>query len=229
MLTWFRAGFTAALLVFVFAPATAADKIFQDDALADAAITLEADLKNESGTVELPVIKLKEQAAVQLRRQDLESAAFTYGQIVTVSPDDSLAWRRLADLWLAIPADESDDGSLRFSNARTAAYIAYQRATTPQSEAAALTTLATAYGKNGDWRPALNASSLPSRSRPIAGVRRPMTSCARNTAFASPISPSIPTPLPRAPASSSAETLLKRADFSPFVSVVGRGQAGALG
>ena len=132
MLTWFRAGLVAALFVFVSTPAPAAEKTFQDDALDDAAITLEADLKDESGTVELPVIKLKEQAAAKLRAQDLESAAFIYGQIVTVAPNDSAAWRRLADIWLAIPPDDNDDGSTRYENARTAAYIAYQRATIAQ-------------------------------------------------------------------------------------------------
>ena len=107
-------------------------KTFQDDALDDAAITLEADLKDESGTVESPVIKLKEQAAAKLRAGDLESAAFIYGQIVTVAPNDSAAWRRLADIWLAIPPDDNDDGSTRYENAGTAAYIAYQRATSPK-------------------------------------------------------------------------------------------------
>jgi len=49
MVAWFRAGLAAALLIFVSIPASAADKAFQDDALDEAAITLAADLKNESG------------------------------------------------------------------------------------------------------------------------------------------------------------------------------------
>ena len=114
----------------------AADKTYQDDALDEAAITLAADLKNESGTVELPVGKLKELAAVELRKQNLGAAAFIYGQIVSVAPDDAEAWRRLADIWLAIPPDENDDGTARYQNARTAAYIAYRLAKTPAGEAA---------------------------------------------------------------------------------------------
>ena len=170
MFAWLRAGLAAALIVFVSTPSPAADKTFQDDALDEAAITLEADIKNDVGAVELPLIKLKEQAATQLRKQDLEGAAFTYEQIIAVDPDDSSAWRRLADIWLAIPPDDEDDGSTRFGNARTAAYVAYQRATTPKDEAAALATLASGFGKSEDWRPALNALALALTARSLPGA-----------------------------------------------------------
>ena len=78
-------------------------------------------------------------------------------QIVTVAPNDAQAWRRLADLWLKIPATDEDDGSTRYERATTASYIAYQRAGTAAEEADSLVMLATAYGKRSDWRPALNA------------------------------------------------------------------------
>ena len=64
MVAWFRAGLAAALFVFISTLALAADKTFQDDALDEAAITLEASLKNGVGTVELPVTKLKKQVYV---------------------------------------------------------------------------------------------------------------------------------------------------------------------
>ena len=67
MVAWFRAGLAAALFVFISTLALAADKTCQDDALDEAAITLEASLKNDVGTVELPVTKLKKQAAALLR------------------------------------------------------------------------------------------------------------------------------------------------------------------
>jgi hypothetical protein len=75
MFTWFRAGLFAALLVFVTTPSPAAEKAFQDAALDDAAITLEADLKDEAGTVAKPPAKLKQEAEALLKSQDLAGAA----------------------------------------------------------------------------------------------------------------------------------------------------------
>ena len=66
----FRAGLIAALFLFVAAPLTsvsAAEKPFQDSALDDAAIKLQADLKEEAGTVEKPVISLRKEADAALK------------------------------------------------------------------------------------------------------------------------------------------------------------------
>jgi uncharacterized protein YfaS (alpha-2-macroglobulin family) len=221
MVAWFRAGLAAALLVFVSTPALAADKTYQDDALDEAAITLAADLKNESGTVELPVGKLKELAAVELRKQNLGAAAFIYGQIVSVAPDDAEAWRRLADIWLAIPPDENDDGTARYQNARTAAYIAYRLAKTPAGEAAALATLATAFGKGGDWRPALNALSLALKLDTNPGLKATYDQLREKYGFrVADFSVDSDAASPRA-CFQFTEPLRKRADFSPFVAVAG--------
>ena len=86
MPAWLRAGLFAALFVFAAAPLTpvqSAEKTFQDAALDDAAIKLEADLKDEAGTVEKPVITLRKDADAALRKGDVESAADIYVQVVT--------------------------------------------------------------------------------------------------------------------------------------------------
>src|SRR5512133_362417 len=136
MRAWFRAGLIAALFVFLSTPSPAAEKTFEDD-----------DLKDEAGTVEKPVIKLKQDADALISEQDLKGAADTYVQIVSVAPNDAKAWRRLADVWLLIPPSDEDDGSTRYERATTAAYIAYQRSTTPEEESASLITLANAFTK----------------------------------------------------------------------------------
>ena len=132
MYAWFRASLAAALFVVLTTPTLATEKTFHDEALDDAAITLEYELKEEAGTVEKQVAKLKQEADALLKGEELQAAANVYVQIVSVAPNDSPAWRKLAETWLAIPKTEEDDGSARYERARTAAYIAYQRAAKPQ-------------------------------------------------------------------------------------------------
>src|SRR6266508_3470281 len=199
MFAWFRAGLVAALFVFVTTPSPAAQKTFQDDALDDAAITLEADLKE----------------------QDLAGAADIYVQIVTVAPDDAKAWRRLADIWLLIPATDEDDGSTRFERARTAAYVAYQRSATPEEESASLITLANAFGKREEWRSALNALKLALTLHETPELKTTYDALREKYGFrVSNFSVDSDAASPRACFQFS-ETLPKRTDFSPFVAVAG--------
>ena len=222
MPSWFRAGLFAALFVFVTTPSPAAEKIFQDDALDDAAITLEADLKDEAGTIEKPLAKLKQEAEALLKSQDLEGAANIYVQIVTVAPKDAKSWRGLADIWLLIPATEEDDGSTRIERARTAAYIAYQRATTPEDEAASLVTLATAFTKREEWRQALNALKLALDLHETPELRTTYEGLREKYGFrVSNFSVDSDAASPRACFQFS-ELLPKRTDFSPYVAVAGQ-------
>jgi uncharacterized protein YfaS (alpha-2-macroglobulin family) len=221
MFAWFRAGLVAALFVFVTTPSPAAPKTFQDDALDDAAVTLEADLKDEAGTVEKPVIKLKQEADGLLKEQDLEGAADVYVQIVTVAPDDAKAWRRLADIWLLIPATDEDDGSTRYERARTAAYIAYQRSATPEEESASLITLANAFGKREEWRSALNALKLALTLHETPELKTTYDALREKYGFrVSNFSVDSDAASPRACFQFS-ETLPKRTDLSPYVAVSG--------
>jgi uncharacterized protein YfaS (alpha-2-macroglobulin family) len=222
MFAWFRAGLVAALFVVVTTPTQAAQKTFQDDALDDAAITLEADLKDEAGTVEKPVIKLKQEGDALIRGQDLAGAADVYVQIVTVTPNDAKAWRRLADIWLLIPPSDNDDGSTRFERARTAAYIAYQRATAPDEEAADLITLANAFGKREEWRSALNALKLSLKLHETPELRAQYDALREKYGFrVADFSVDSDAASPRACFQFS-EALPKRTDFSPYVAVAGQ-------
>src|SRR5215468_459097 len=217
----FRAGLIAALFVFVSTPSPAAQKTFQDDALDDAAVTLEADLKDEAGTVEKPVIKLKQDADALIREQDLESAADSYVQIVTVAPNDAKAWRRLANVWLLIPPSDQDDGSERYERATTAAYIAYQRSTTPEEESASLITLANAFAKREEWRPVLNALKIALTLHETPELKTAYDALREKYGFrVSNFSIDSDASTPRACFQFS-ETMPKRTDFSPYVAVSG--------
>ena len=221
MFTWFRAGLFAALFVFVATPSPAAEKIFQDDALDDAAVTLEADLKDEAGAVTKPVAKLKQEAEALFKSQDLTGAANIYVQIVTVAPQDGKAWRRLADIWLLIPATEEDDGSTRIERARTAAYIAYQRSATPEDKSASLVTLANAFTKREEWRQALTALKLALDLHATPELKASYDELREKYGFrVSNFSVDSDAASPRACFQFS-ETLPKRTDFSPYVSVAG--------
>jgi uncharacterized protein YfaS (alpha-2-macroglobulin family) len=225
MPAWFRAGLVAALFVFVTAPLTpvqSAEKTYQDATLDDAAIKLEADLKDEAGTVEKPVLALKKDADAALKKNDLDTAANIYVQIVTVAPNDVQAWRRLADLWLKIPTSDEDDGSTRYERATTASYIAYQRAKNVTEETDALIMLANAYGKRSDWRPALNALALALKLHETPELKTTYDSLREKYGFrVSNYSVDSDAASARA-CFQFTETLLKRTDFSPYVAVAGQ-------
>jgi uncharacterized protein YfaS (alpha-2-macroglobulin family) len=217
----FRAGLFAALFVFATTPSPAAEKTFQDDALDDAAITLEADLKEDAGTVAEPVAALKQEADALLRRQDLEGAANDYAKIVAIAPDDAKAWRTLADIWLLIPPTSEDDGAARFEKARTAAYIAYRRSVTEEEESASLVTLATAFTKREEWRQALNALALALQVHATPDLKTTYDSLREKYGFrVANFSVDSDAASPRA-CFQFTETLPKRTDFSPFVAVAG--------
>jgi alpha-2-macroglobulin len=222
MSAWFRAGLFAALFVFATTPSPAAEKTFQDDALDDAAITLEADLKDKAGAVEKPLAKLKQEAEALLKRQDLDGAADVYVQIVTLAPNDVAAWQRLADIWLLMPVTAEDDGSTRFEQASTASYIAYQRSTTPEEESASLVTLANAFTKQQEWRQALNALKLALSLNASPDLKVTYDALREKYGFrVANFSVDSDAASPRACFQFS-EILPKRTDFSPYVSVAGQ-------
>src|SRR6185312_5389660 len=154
--------------------------------------------------------------------QDLAGGADIYVQIVTVEPNDATAWRRLADLWLLIPATEEEDGSTRVERARTAAYIAYQRSTTPYEESASLVTLASAFAKREEWRSALDALKLALTLHASPELQAQYAALREKYGFrVSNFSVDSDAASPRACFQFS-ESLPKRTDFSPYVAVAGQ-------
>ena len=65
-----RAGLVAALVCVALSAAHSAEKAFQRDDLADAAIRLEAQIKTDSGAVTKPVAQLRREADAAFQKND---------------------------------------------------------------------------------------------------------------------------------------------------------------
>ena len=91
-----RAGLAAALFALFPVFALAADKPFQRDDLADSAIRLEAQIKNDAGTVVKPAATLRREVDTAFQRSDYRLGMQLLGQIVATNPDDAGSWLRLA-------------------------------------------------------------------------------------------------------------------------------------
>ena len=105
MFAQFRVGLIAALVTLVafFAsvalgpiPASAAGKAFQRAELDEAAIKLEAEIKNDAGQVAKPLAQLRREADAAFQKNDVRSGIVLLGQIIAQAPDDSATWLRLS-------------------------------------------------------------------------------------------------------------------------------------
>ena len=174
-------------LLFVSAGAFAAGKPYANDDLASASIRLERKLTDDSADLRghVPLADLRKQAqdAAQRRcRQDSAAArrhrrrrARQRAGLAAVRP--RLARRR--------DAKNDDDADQLKDQAQAAAFAAYRHARGKTEEAAALALVAEIFAAREAWRDALNAyrASLDAFAD-CRRRRKPMTTCARNTASA---------------------------------------------
>src|SRR5215510_11293948 len=136
-----RAGIVAALVALLSIPlavAASAQKAFQRDDLADAAIKLEGQIKAEAGQVTKPVAQLKREADAAFARNDFRTGLQILGQIAAVAPDDSANWLRLAKAVLQIRPGNERERTTLLERAATTAYIAYLRTKDRTEEAESL-------------------------------------------------------------------------------------------
>ena len=131
MFSFVRAGLAAALLALALYPAAAADKAFQNGDFDQAAIKLEAQIKQDAGSVTKPVSALRQQAADAFQKRDFRTGMLVLGQLVTAAPNDAASWLRLASAIREIRPRDDKEKTLLLDRASTAAYIAYQRAQRP--------------------------------------------------------------------------------------------------
>ena len=77
-------------------PASAAGKAFQRAELDEAAIKLEAEIKNDAGQAAKPLAQLRREADAAFQKNDVRNGMVLLGQIIAQAPDESASWLRLA-------------------------------------------------------------------------------------------------------------------------------------
>jgi hypothetical protein len=228
----FRAGLAAAVAAALVllsiaanaagvAPNAAAAKPFQNSDLADSAITLEAQIKSDAGTPTKSVAQIRRDADAAVAKNDFHAGMVLLGQIVAAQPNDAATWLRLARVITQIrPANDQERGTL-LEHASTAAYIAYQRASSDSDAADSLAFLGTVMSQRQLWRPALDALRLSLELRETAAVRGQYQRLRDQYGFrVLDYSVDADTASPRACFQFS-EDLPARTDFSPFVVLAG--------
>jgi len=214
-----RALTFCAALALGLASAQAADKPFQRDDLADAAIKLEAQIKSEAAATNKPAAALRSEADAAFKRGDYRTGLQYMGQIAAVDPADSGNWLKLAKTVFQIRSPTSSEQTFLLERASTAAYLAYQRAKTPGEEADALAVLGRALGDRRLWRPALDSLRLSLDLREVAEVRGAYEKLRDDHGFrlldytvdSDSASPRV--------CFQFSEDLAKRTDFTPYVAV----------
>src|SRR5271169_2240291 len=224
MISLIRAGICAALLMvapLVIGAANAAEKPFQNSDLADAAITLEAQIKSDAGTPTKPLAQIRRDADAAFAKNDFRGGMALLGQIVAAAPNDSATWLRLARTIMQIRPADDNEKKLLLERASTAAYIAYQRTTSRNEEADSLALLGNVLSQREMWRPSLDALRLSLELREVADVRGQYERLREQYGFrVLDYSVDADTASPRACFQFS-EDLPPRTDFSPFVVVAG--------
>jgi uncharacterized protein YfaS (alpha-2-macroglobulin family) len=227
MATFARAGFAGvfATVLFAFAalPGMAADKAFQNADLDAAAIKLEAQIKNDAGTVTKQPSVLKREADAAFRKKDYRTGMLVLGQLVTASPNDAASWLRLARAILQIGTRDQRELDLLRQRATTAAYIAYTRASDHVLEAESLGLLGQTFATRKQWRNALDALRLSLGLREVASLRGEYERLRVAHGFRMlDYSVDSDAVSPRACFQFSENLPGKRTDFSPFVAVAGQ-------
>jgi uncharacterized protein YfaS (alpha-2-macroglobulin family) len=227
MLIVARSAFAGACAVVLFVlaalPTMAADKAFQNAALDQAAIKLEAQIKSDAGAVTKTPAALSSAAEAAFQKKDYRAGMVLLGQLVTASPNDAGNWLRLSRAVLQIRSRDQRERDLLLERATTAAYIAYQRAGDRGLEADSLAVLGQTFATRKQWRNALDTLRLSLGLRETAARREQYEMLRLAHGFrmldysvdSDAVSPRV--------CFQFSETLPgKRTDFSPFIAVAGQ-------
>ncbi|WP_306222589.1 alpha-2-macroglobulin family protein [Bosea beijingensis] len=146
-------------LTFVAVPALAQKAYVRNDLLADGQ-RLEERLKREVASGNRSAADAIRAGEIALGRGDARSALPQANAAIVADSANAAGWRLMARAANAIePRDYRERWELR-ERAVAAAYLAYQRSTNRNDEAASLGVLARTFEKNELWRPALTTYRL---------------------------------------------------------------------
>ena len=219
--TGLLAGLAAALIAVLSFSASAADKPFEDGDLANSAITLEAQIKSDAGVATKPLAQIRRDADAAFAKNDFRSGMALLGQIVAAQPNDATTWLRMSRTIMQIRPANDQERAMLAERAATAAYLAYQRTSSRDEEAASLAFLGSVMTQRQLWRPALDALRLSLELREAADVRGQYERLRDQYGFrVLDYSVDADTASPRACFQFS-EELPERTDFSPFVVLAG--------
>jgi alpha-2-macroglobulin len=224
-----RAGLWAALLaLFALFPgasvlAAIPDKPFQRDDLADAALRLEAQIKQDAGTIAKPLATLEREADDAFRRSDYRAGMQALGQMVTLAPQNATNWLRLARAIRQVWPANGEERVTLVERTAAAAYIAYQRTSDRNEAAEALIVISATFADRKIWRPALDALRYSLELREVAQVRADYEHMRDEHGFRLlDYTVDADSAAPRACFQFSEALLSRRTDFSPFVVVAGQ-------
>ena len=221
MLSIVRAGLAAAFFSFACMVANAAEKPFHDSDLNDSAVALEAKIKSDAGAPSKTAAQIRRDADAAFSRNDFRNGMALLGQVVAAAPNDSASWLRLARTVMQIRPASDDERNLLLERASSAAYIAYQRASSRAEEADSLAFLGNVLSQRTEWRPALDAMRLSLELHEVADLRGQYERLREQYGFrVLDYSIGADTASPRACFQFS-EELPARADFAPFIAVAG--------
>ncbi|MGO4573800.1 alpha-2-macroglobulin [Microvirga sp. 2TAF3] len=164
----------ASVMAGALAAQAQAQKTFVNEELASQAVRLEQALKNE-GTRNnggKPAPQLRREGEALLARGNARQALGAFTGAIAVEPGNGANWSGYARAALAVDPGNNWEERYKLQERQiTASYAAYQRATNPADEAAALALLGQVYAAQKSWRPSLNAYAASLKVKDDPAVR----------------------------------------------------------
>jgi alpha-2-macroglobulin len=219
------AGFFGLMLATQAAQAQAPQKPFTRDDLLASGLAIEEKLKRE---VALPqgadARRAFEAALSALDKNDPRRALLFANQAVLADPSYVAGWIVMSRAARAIvPKDWRERYDLQ-ERAVAAAYIGYQRATTPATEGPALATLGRAFEWREMWRPALTAYRISLEAKDDPATRRAYEALREKRGFRLTGNQiDADSASPRACFTFSEPLSRGKVDFAPYVAISGKG------